>query len=114
MIDRRRRAAADAASISGPGGPAGEVAMTDTRTLDQVLYARGDIAKLPKGWHWGAHFSGRGGAIQGHYAVRKSDGCCVMVVDTAESDAPTPAAAIRAAIAAGTIPRARRRAQGEQ
>jgi hypothetical protein len=81
--------------------------MTDNRTLDQVLYARG--GDLPKGWRWGAQFSIRGGAIAGHYAIRNSDGCCVMVAESGESDAPTPAAAIRAAIADGLIPRAKRR-----
>jgi len=81
--------------------------MADTRTLDHVLYARG--SSLPKGWRWGAQFSIRGGAIAGHYAIRNSDGCCVMVADSGESDAPSPAAAIRAAIADGVIPRARRR-----
>lgn len=82
--------------------------MADTRTLDQVvLYARGSA--LPKGWRWGAQFSIRGGALGGHYAIRQSDGFSVMVAESGESDAPSPAAAIRAAIADGLIPRARRR-----
>jgi hypothetical protein len=86
--------------------------MNDNRTLDQVLYARGSA--LPKGWRWGAQFSVRGGAVQGHYAVRESDGVSVMVAESPESDAPTPAAAIRAAIADGVIPRAQRRTRAEQ
>jgi hypothetical protein len=86
--------------------------MKDTRTLDRViLHARG--AKLPKGWFWGAWIAVRG-SMTGYHAIRESDGFVVLVVDSAESGAPTPAAAIRAAIADGTIPRARRRAQGEQ
>jgi hypothetical protein len=86
--------------------------MSDNHTLDQVLYARGSA--LPKGWSWGARFSLRGGAIAGYYAVRKADGFCVMVVESGESDAPSPAAAIRAAIADGVIPRALRRVRKEQ
>ena len=86
--------------------------MNSNRTLDQVLYARGSA--LPKGWSWGAHFSARGGALTGHYAVRESDGVSVMVAESWESDAPSPAAAIRQAIADGLIPRAQRRACAEQ
>jgi hypothetical protein len=85
--------------------------MDDNRTLDQVLYARGSA--LPKGWVWGVYFCVRAGA-SGHYAVRKADGYCAMIAESGKSDAPSPAAAIRAAIADGLIPRAQRRARAEQ
>jgi hypothetical protein len=88
--------------------------MNANRTLDQVLYARGDILSLPKGWHWGLYFCVRGGALQGHYAIRGRDGFSVMIAYSPDSDAPTPTAAIRAAIADGLIPRVTRRARAEQ
>ena len=71
-----------------------------------ILYARG--AKLPKGWYWGAWMATRGSLI-GYHAIRESDDFAVFVVDSAEADAPSPAAAIRAAIAEGLIPMAQRR-----
>lgn len=88
--------------------------MTDNRTLDQVLYARGYSLSLPQGWRWGVYFCCRGGALEGHYAVRSGDGYRVMIAYAPDPDAPTPAAAIRAAIADGLIPRAQRRARVEQ
>jgi hypothetical protein len=84
--------------------------MHDNRTLDQILYAQGTT--LPKGWRWGVYFCVRGGPC-GYYAIRGSDGYCVMVADSPEYDAPSPAMVIRKAIADGVIPRVRRRCRAK-
>lgn len=88
--------------------------MNDNCTLDQVLYARDTSFRLPKGWRWGVYFCVRGGALQGHYAVRESDGFSVMIAYSPEPDAPSPAAAIKRAIADGLISRVKHRSQAKR
>lgn len=72
----------------------------DREECDVTLAASGET--LPRGWKWGRHWSGVG--CSGHYAIRTRDGFAVEIADRPDYDV-TPAAAIRAAMAAGEIPR---------